>query len=408
MSWLPDFSYGTENYPPQIARRLRILNATAWGGAVFVAAFAIYNLFHPKLWSLGITNTLTVVFLATLPFWHRFGELAAALLYLTVSYSLIFIICSKLGTDSGMQILYAAIAAGSVLFIGTERVVLLTTVCAIAVALAVTLEVVVPRDTGLLTPREMLENFVMCVVGASIILFAIVFYAVREMQRAEAAADREFRRSEALLRNILPAPVIKRLKERPGAIIADAYEDVSILFADMTGSTARASSMPPEAFVQFLNEFFSSFDRLVEEHGLEKIKTSGDGYMVVGGAPDLRVDHSAAIASLAVAMRDAALDLNDPHGEPASIRIGLACGPAIAGVIGIRRFFYDVWGDAVNVASRMESTATTGMIQASEDMYRRLSNTFNFQERGVTEIKGKGAMRTWILVGPKPGSRVFS
>jgi adenylate cyclase len=300
-----------------------------------------------------------------------------------------------------MQILYAAVAAGSVLVIGTERVPLLATICAIAVALTILLELLVPRDTGLLTAREMLENFVMCVVGTSLILFLIVFYAVREMHRAEAAADREFRRSEALLENILPAPIVSRLKNQPDAMIADVYDDVSILFADMTGSTARASEMPPSAFVGFLNKFFSSFDNLVDQYGLEKIKTSGDGYMVISGAPVLRADHAAAITNLALAMRDATLALKDPHGHPASIRIGLACGPVVAGVIGTRKFFYDVWGDAVNVASRMESTGVSGMIQVSEDMYRRLRDTFELQERGTMEIKGRGLMRTWVLLRPK-------
>ena len=174
---------------------------------------------------------------------------------------------SMLGTDSGMQLQYAAVAAGSVLVIGTERFLLVAMVCAVAVALAIALELLVPHDTGLLTPREMRENFIICVVGTSFILFLIVFYAVREITRAEAIAEREFKRSEALLANILPAPVISRLKAHSETIIADAYDDVSILFADIAGSTARASDMPPADFVRFLNELFSIFDNLVQQHG---------------------------------------------------------------------------------------------------------------------------------------------
>jgi adenylate cyclase len=266
----------------------------------------------------------------------------------------------------------------------------------------IALEVTVPHDTGLLTAREMLENFVVCVVGTSFILFLIVFYAVREMERAEAVAEREFRRSENLLANILPGPIVERLKaEAKPPIIADAYDDVSILFADMAGSTARASDMPPTAFVRFLNEFFSTFDSLVEQHGLEKIKTTGDGYMVISGAPVLRSDHAEAIARLALAMRNAVVALTDANGRPVPIRIGLASGPVVAGVIGTRKLFYDVWGDAVNVAARMESTGVPGKIHVSADMYLRLRHAFAFQERGPTEVKGRGSMETWFLLAPK-------
>jgi adenylate cyclase len=224
------------------------------------------------------------------------------------------------------------------------------------------------------------------------------------MNRAEAIAEREFKRSEALLANILPAPVVSRLKAQSETIIADAYDDVSILFADIAGSTARASDMPPAEFVRFLNELFSIFDNLVEQHGLEKIKTSGDGYMVVSGAPTPRPDHAPALASLALAMRDATRALLDPSGHPVSVRIGLASGPVVAGVIGTRKFFYDVWGDAVNVASRMETTGVSGRIQVWDDVYGRLKDAFEFEERGATEVKGKGVMQTWYLVRRKaPG-----
>jgi adenylate cyclase len=195
---------------------------------------------------------------------------------------------------------------------------------------------------------------------------------------------------------------VERLKaEAKPPIIADAYDDVSILFADMAGSTARASDMPPTAFVRFLNEFFSTFDSLVEQHGLEKIKTTGDGYMVISGAPVLRSDHAEAIARLALAMRNAVVALTDANGRPVPIRIGLASGPVVAGVIGTRKLFYDVWGDAVNVAARMESTGVPGKIHVSADMYLRLRHAFAFQERGPTEVKGRGSMETWFLLAPK-------
>ena len=235
----------------------------------------------------------------------------------------------------------------------------------------------------------MLENFIICIVGTCLILFAIVFYAMREAARAEAIAEREYDRSEALLLNILPATVAARLKSSTGSDIADKYDEVSILFADLAGFTARASETEPVKLVHFLNEVFTSFDRLVERHGLEKIKTSGDGYVVVSGAPVARPDHAEAIAELALDMLRLAASLRDQDGRGVPIRIGLASGPVVAGVIGARKFFYDVWGDAVNVASRMESTGALGMIQVSDETYARLKCRFVLESRGMIEVKGR-------------------
>jgi adenylate cyclase len=263
------------------------------------------------------------------------------------------------------------------------------------------LEFSAPRDTGLFTPRQMIENYVFCVVGTASILFLVVFHAVREMGRAEDRAEREFQRSEQLLANILPAPIAQRLKAGE-AFIADAHDDVSVLFADLAGSTALAGSIAPDDFVRFLNELFSAFDALVGRHGLEKIKITGDCYMAVGGAPSPHPDHPAAMARLALAMRDTAETIRDPLGRPAAIRIGLASGPVVTGVIGTGKLFYDVWGDAVNLASRMESTGAPGRIQVSESMRARLPRAFIVQERGMVDVKGKGLVPIWLLTGERP------
>ena len=237
---------------------------------------------------------------------------------------------------------------------------------------------------------------------ACTILLLIVFYALREAARAEAAAEREYERSETLLANILPAAIAARLKSRTETVIADRYDEASILFADMAGFTARASETAPDDLVQFLNRVFTDFDRLVERHGLEKIKTTGDAYMVVSGVPEPRPDHAQALAGLALEMRDAAMDLRDPQGREVPIRIGIGSGPVVAGVVGTRKFFYDVWGDAVNVASRMETTGYAGKIQVSEDVYERLKDEFVLEARGEIDIKGKGRMPTWFLLARKP------
>ena len=161
------------------------------------------------------------------------------------------------------------------------------------------------------------------------------------------------------------------------------------------------SETTPAQLVQFLNRLYTDLDRLVEEHGLEKIKTSGDCYIVVSGVPERREDHLQALARLALSMDGAVARLTDPLGRGVRLRIGLGAGPVVAGVVGTRRFFYDVWGDAVNVASRMESTGVEGKIQVPQVVQRRLKEDFLLEERGEVDVKGKGVMQTWFLVGER-------
>ncbi|KYH01796.1 adenylate/guanylate cyclase domain-containing protein [Bradyrhizobium sp. DOA1] len=390
-------SYGTERYSAKVARGLRVLNAASLGGAVFSLWFALYDA-AAGLWTLVTINVLYALFLVMMPLWHRVGPLAAPLAYVAGTYTTIFVICSMLGTDCGMQVQYLAVAAGTVLVIGTERLTLLAIVGSVAVSLVIALEILVPGDTGLLTKRQMLENFFGCIVGTSLVLFAIVFYAVRETARAEAVAEREFKRSERLLVNILPEAVATRLKSSTQTI-ADRYDDASVLFADMAGFTARASQASPMQVVQLLDNVFTAFDQLVDEHRLEKIKTTGDGYMVVSGVPVERADHAHALARFALDMLAVAAGLRDQHGDAVPIRIGIASGPLVAGVVGRRKFFYDVWGDVVNLASRMESTGVAGRIQVSKEVFELLKEDFVLEPRGAGEVKGKGVIFTWFLLG---------
>ncbi|GEO16969.1 adenylate/guanylate cyclase domain-containing protein [Microvirga aerophila] len=397
MQWPASLDYGTQRYPAHVARRLKVLNATTWCGVLLAFGFALSDLLDRRLWPLAMINIVVGLLLAAVPLMHRFGETAGALAYGLISYTAIFVICFMLGTDSGMQVQYLAIAAGAVLVFGPERIGLIALFGSVGIVLFIALELLAPADTGLLSPSFMLGNFLACIIGTSAILLAIVFYAVRETSRAEALAQREYRRSETLLANIMPVPVAERLKISPG-IIADGFDDASILFADMAGFTARASGMPPMEVIRFLNEAFTAFDQLVEQHGLEKIKTTGDGYMVVSGIPLVRSDHLEALAAFALEMREVAASIAAQNGDPVAIRIGMACGPVVAGVVGTHKFFYDVWGDAVNMASRMESTGVSGQIQASQEVYERLAGQFIWEPRGTIDVKGKGRMPTWFLI----------
>jgi adenylate cyclase len=228
-------------------------------------------------------------------------------------------------------------------------------------------------------------------------LFAAVLL-LGEAVRARAALDVERQRSERLLLNVLPAAIAARLKQSQG-VIADGFPDVTVLFADIVNFTPLSEGIAPEAVVQLLDELFSGFDQLAQRHGLEKIKTIGDAYMVVGGLPDPRPDHAEAVAEMALAMREEVARRVGPTGRPLQVRIGIDTGPVVAGVIGRRKFSYDLWGDTVNTASRMETNGVAGCIQVTDRAHRRLRDRYRFERRGPVEIKGKGELVTWFLVG---------
>ncbi|MEG4234915.1 adenylate/guanylate cyclase domain-containing protein [Microcoleus sp. Pol11C3] len=206
--------------------------------------------------------------------------------------------------------------------------------------------------------------------------------------------------SERLLLNILPEEIANRLK-RGDSTIADTFADVTVLFADIVGFTQLSSLVSPTQLVALLNDIFSTFDNLAERHGLEKIKTIGDAYMVVGGLPIPRPDHAEAIAEMAIDMQQAITDFSNIHNQDFSIRIGINTGPVVAGVIGIKKFIYDLWGDTVNTASRMESHGLPGSIQVTETTYQQLREKYSFENRGAIEVKGKGQMTTYLLKSRK-------
>ncbi|HEV3014922.1 MAG TPA: adenylate/guanylate cyclase domain-containing protein [Actinomycetota bacterium] len=209
-------------------------------------------------------------------------------------------------------------------------------------------------------------------------------------------AERE--RSERLLLNVLPAPIAARLKQGE-EVIADGFPEVTVLFADLVDFTRRSQETTPERVVRVLDDLFSALDQLAERHGLEKIKTVGDAYMAVGGLPEPRPDHAQAVAEMALDVREEVARHLDPGGEPLAVRIGIDTGPVVAGVIGRRKFSYDLWGDTVNTASRMESQGMAGCIQVTDRTYRRLRGRYRFERRGPVQVKGKGELVTWFLVG---------
>jgi class 3 adenylate cyclase len=230
-----------------------------------------------------------------------------------------------------------------------------------------------------------------------VVLFAAVLL-LGEAVRTRGALRLEQEKSERLLLNVLPAPIAARLKAGEG-VIADGFPDVTVLFADIVDFTRRSQRIAPEQVVQALNDLFSVFDQHARQRGLEKIKTIGDAYMVAGGLPDPRPDHAHAVAEMAMAMRDEVARRTDPDGQPLALRIGIDTGPVMAGVIGTSKFSYDLWGDTVNTASRMESHGVPGCIQVTARTYERLKDGYRFERRGPIAVKGKGEIVTYLLVG---------
>ncbi|MDA0672684.1 MAG: response regulator [Cyanobacteria bacterium] len=223
---------------------------------------------------------------------------------------------------------------------------------------------------------------------------------ITSRRQAETELRQQRQQAERLLNSILPQKIARKLKQQT-VTIAEKFNPVTVMFADLVDFTATSSHMPPEDLVSLLNQVFSKFDDLVDKLGLEKIKTIGDEYMVAAGLPEAMPDHAYRMAQLALEIQQVIKTFQTPAGVPLQLRIGLNSGPVVAGVIGQRKFAYDLWGDTVNVASRMESTSLPGLIQVSADTYGLLRKDFLLEPRGLIAVKGKGTMQTYWLMGKR-------
>ena len=264
------------------------------------------------------------------------------------------------------------------------------------VAAAALLDPIVPDRTAMIPDWVIVLFFANNILGVTGTSYLLLSYFVRERDRAAETLAAERERSERLLLNVLPEPIAARLKSGE-PLIADGIPEVGVLFADIAGFTPMAERVTPHEVVRLLDRIFSRFDALALELGLEKIKTIGDAYMVASGLLEPRRDHAEDLARMALAMQDEARRF-----DALELRIGIDIGPVVAGVIGQRKFSYDLWGDTVNTASRMESHGVPGNIQVTERARRRLADAFDFESRGMVEVKGKGPMTTYLLVGARP------
>jgi adenylate cyclase len=395
-------SVGIVTDDPRIARRQRITNVAAFATVGNTISHLIINSYHnfDGLLIIHVYNAAMMVGALLTPLLHRFGPNTAATVLLTLIICGNTLVVWMLGTASGLEI-YFTLAGAILLFFGVENWKLfLVFFLAAAAALLITLNFA-PAD-GLILPgdRDLRTTlFSQAMVNTIVINALMVFYALTALHRAEAELENQYARSEALLSAVMPASVAERLKSGTESRIADRIGNLSILFADLVGFTAAAHALPPEQVVDYLDDLVRAFDTLSERHGVEKIKTIGDCYMAIAGRGGDARAGACALGRFALAMMETAA-LTRLHGQCLALRIGIHCGAATAGVIGDTRFTFDVWGDAVNTASRMESHSLPRRIQVSETFRDLTQDVFRFEERGATDIKGIGTTRTFFLVGP--------
>lgn len=393
-------SVGIVTDDPEVARRQRITNIAAFAAAGNVLSHLVINALHngEGLLVIHAYNASFGVLALLLPCLHRYGENAAAVALATLVLLGTMLIVWLLGTASHLQ-MYFTLVGALLLLVGTQNWKLFSVFFALyAAALMITLKaapvegLIMPEDTGL---RDILTSQAM--FNTITINALIILYAVAALRRAEVELENEYERSEALVSAMMPASIAKRLKAGPDQRIADRVECLSILFADLVGFTKAAHDLPPDQVVAYLDEQVRSFDVLCEQFGTEKIKTIGDCYMAVAGIDSDGPGGARAIGRLALAILEANAQRPLFGGQRMRLRIGLHCGPATAGVIGDMRFSYDVWGDAVNVAARMESHGVPNRIHVSEAYRAMTDGAFVFEERGETDIKSIGLARTYFL-----------
>ena len=386
---------GAEETDDELASlRLRTLNLATAGIAciaiVWIAVYAALDLWAaatvPLVWSLTTTAMLAVQSRRPNHVLFRNVELTMMLVFpfllqwILGGFAAASAVCLW-GLTAPLGAMFFVGARGSLPWFGAYATLLLASTL---------IEPLLGDPASIPTGIELMF-FAINLGAVSATVFALVQYFVR-------AREAEHERSESLLLNVLPAPVARRLKRTPG-VVADAYPEASVLFADVVGFTPLAEELGPERLVSLLDQVFSRWDALAGRHGLEKIKTIGDAYMAAAGVPDPRPDHALAAARMALEMQAELDGCADELASPLLVRVGIDSGPLVAGVIGTSKFSYDLWGDTVNTASRMESSGVPGRVQVTARTAARLGDVLLLTPRGEIEVKGKGTMETFLIAG---------
>jgi adenylate cyclase len=366
--------------------------------AAILVLFSIIGVRELALVNVGSVVLYVSIFALNRRGWHMAtAVLAAAELVLHQVACVHFI-----GLDAGFQH-YLLIAATVPFFLpsGRDLTKLLVLAGCAGTFLALIFTSGAPVHSLNPTLEAVLASVNIATVFSLLGLFAWTY--VRAAEDAEDRAEAQHQRVVDLLHNILPVSIARRLEERPG-IIADRFDDASILFADIVGFTPLAERTDPRELVAMLDAVFSALDDLVVAHGLEKIKTIGDAYMVASGVPETRPDHTRHLAAFAIDALEVVRTHFAGNDPVVQLRVGLHRGPVVAGVIGKKRLLYDLWGDTVNTAARMESHGLPGAIQVSAAAHEVLQDHFVLEPRGAIAVKGKGTMETWLLMGRATGS----
>ncbi|MGD9785827.1 MAG: adenylate/guanylate cyclase domain-containing protein [Hyphomicrobiaceae bacterium] len=389
---------GTSDYPIEVRRRLMILNLFAYFIVLVTVAFAVqYTLTEgPEYRPLVLINLAIAAVVALVPLTHRLNEIAGGLLIVATEWVALTAIAFYIGRDAGPQLHFFIGAAAPFFVFGLKRVWLALAVVLSGLALHLYTWFVFPSETALIPPNARILNdlYTQATITTFALIAVTVWYAYRMVENAKAETDR-------LLRNILPDSVVERLQLRPDDAISDSFEDASILFSDISGFVPLARRLGAERVVEVLNVIVREFDALAARHGVEKIKTIGDAYMAAAGVPEPVPDHAGRLTRLALDMLDAIARLRERTGLDIQIRIGIASGPVMAGVIGTRKFSYDVWGDTVNLAARLENRSSPGRILVCPACRQRLVGGFELESRGEIDIKGVGAKETFFVVREK-------
>lgn len=385
---------GISGYGREDRRRLSLVNLAGYLAALSSLSYAINFTFYDykNLMPLIIVNSASALITATAPFWHRYNSVLSASVMTTVVAVTLFYFVSLLGTDSGIHLNYIGGAAIAFAIFGLQHMRVIWLIGAICIAANIAAEFLFQTGSleEFIDPGFMRQLYALSAISIIIIVSLIVWYAFT------IAADAE-KRSEQLLLNIFPPRIADELRYNPDISIADRFDEATVMFADIVGFTEMSNSMQPDELVALLNKIFSEFDALATKHKAEKIKTIGDEYMAVCGAPDPDERHAIRIMDLAVAMLGSTKRLAQETGYPLQLRIGVATGPITAGVIGKSKFAYDVWATTVNIASRLQSTSTRGRIHISNSTYRATKSKFKFKKAPKIKMKGVAFQQTWYL-----------
>jgi adenylate cyclase len=402
---------GITSKDPQVIRLQRLTNVFSYASAFCAASQLIVGALHEftAFLILHIILATTAIALLFIHRLHRYGPNLGAHMLVAIDLSCLFLMNWGYGRDSQIDVYYT-LAGGVLIFIfGMEHWRTYAGWLAVAVACMLVSMKLAPREGLFLPENHALRELIAAhaFLNTLTVMAFMVFFAVASLRKVETRLQAQYVRSSALINTVFPPSIVARLTSGHEDQIADRIEGLTVLFADVVGFTKAAHDLPPEEIIGYLDGMVRCFDRLCAENNVEKIKTIGDRYMAVGGLTGDSHGQAIATGNLAVAILRSQPDLPALGGKQLALRIGLHTGSATAGVIGDTRFTYDVWGDAVNVASRMESDGVPGRIQVSDAFHSMVQDEFYFDERGIIEIRGIGPARTWFL-GQSMSARVTS